>query len=315
MVRKALERNLDLNLFAPLDALLSTRSVSAAAAKLGVSQPTMSGMLARLRIQFNDELLVRVGKDFELTAYAQMLGPEIRQILQMIGHLSSRQLEFAPEKSVRHFRMMMSEIGLSLILPHLLPRIYEVAPLVTIEIVPIQQPLASVYAGQVDLSLTGDFLGTASGEMAAQVRVQALLRDNYVAVVDKDHPLTGKVTVEDLQRFPHIAVHFPGSQVTVSDIPLPDFSQLHPPRLRVGSFLAAGRLLAGTDAFTLIPLRIARLTAKLEELRHLELPSNAHPNIMRLLWHKRYDQDPEHTWMRSLIAITCAKIRERDNLE
>jgi DNA-binding transcriptional LysR family regulator len=49
----------DLNLLASLDALLSERNVTAAANRLGVSQPTMSGMLQRLRVQLCDLLLVR----------------------------------------------------------------------------------------------------------------------------------------------------------------------------------------------------------------------------------------------------------------
>lgn len=312
MPKRSLQREIDLNLLAPMDALLTTQSVSAAAAALKVSQPTMSGMLARLRVQFGDELLVRVGKQFELTAYARLLAPEIHQILLRIQHLNKRQPEFDPQKSVRHFRMMTSEIGLTMILPRLLPRIYSVAPRITLEVVPIQQPLASVYAGQVDLSITGDFLSDASGDMANQVRVQALTRDVYVALVDHHHPLSDPTTREELALYPHVSVQFPGSQITVSDIPLIDFSQRNPPRLKVGSFLAAGRLVAGTDAFTLIPRRMARLAAKLDDLRIVSLPEDAAPNIMRLLWHRRYDQDPEHRWLRSIIARTCSELQSDD---
>src|ERR671911_546022 len=41
--------NLDLNLLVPLDALLRERSVTRAAASLGLSQPSLSSSLARLR--------------------------------------------------------------------------------------------------------------------------------------------------------------------------------------------------------------------------------------------------------------------------
>ena len=42
-------RRLDLNLLIALDALLSDKSVTKAAAKLNITQPAMSGALARLR--------------------------------------------------------------------------------------------------------------------------------------------------------------------------------------------------------------------------------------------------------------------------
>ncbi|MBC8092929.1 MAG: LysR family transcriptional regulator, partial [Pseudonocardia sp.] len=52
---------LDLNLLVPLDHLLRERSVTRAAAGLGLSQPALSASLARLRRHFGDELLTRVG--------------------------------------------------------------------------------------------------------------------------------------------------------------------------------------------------------------------------------------------------------------
>ena len=51
----------DLNLLVALDALLSERSVTRAAQRIGLSQPGMSNTLARLRRLFDDPLLVRQG--------------------------------------------------------------------------------------------------------------------------------------------------------------------------------------------------------------------------------------------------------------
>src|ERR1700710_2534481 len=52
---------LDLNLLVALDALLSERSVTRAAQRVGLSQPGMSNALGRLRRLFDDPLLVRQG--------------------------------------------------------------------------------------------------------------------------------------------------------------------------------------------------------------------------------------------------------------
>jgi DNA-binding transcriptional LysR family regulator len=54
-------RQLDLNLLVALDALLTERGVTRAAGKLGISQPSMSASLGRLRRHFGDELLHRTG--------------------------------------------------------------------------------------------------------------------------------------------------------------------------------------------------------------------------------------------------------------
>ena len=49
----------DLNLLVALDALLTERSVTRAAARVGLGQSAMSHNLARLRTLFGDELLTR----------------------------------------------------------------------------------------------------------------------------------------------------------------------------------------------------------------------------------------------------------------
>jgi len=55
-------QHFDLNLLASLDALLAEKNVTRAAQKVHVTQSTMSGILRRLRDQFDDELLVRIGR-------------------------------------------------------------------------------------------------------------------------------------------------------------------------------------------------------------------------------------------------------------
>jgi hypothetical protein len=52
-------RNVDLNLLVVFDALFDERSVTRAAARLSLTQPTVSGMLQRLRRTFADQLFLR----------------------------------------------------------------------------------------------------------------------------------------------------------------------------------------------------------------------------------------------------------------
>src|SRR3546814_8925436 len=66
-------RNIDLNLLVVLEALLSERSVSRAGEQIGLTQPAMSAALGRLRLMFDDPLLIRVGRGLELTRKAEAL--------------------------------------------------------------------------------------------------------------------------------------------------------------------------------------------------------------------------------------------------
>ncbi len=299
----------DLNLLEPLDALLQTCSVTKAAQRMGVSQPTMSGMLARLRNQLGDPLLVRVGRGMELTPRAAELALEVRQTLLRVEQLVQPITDFDPATLRKNFRIMASEYGLMLVLPSIFRATEALAPFVTFETVLIDRPAASVYSGQVDLCLTGDILGQVAGDMAAVVRTQKLMEDSFAGIVDVSHPLKNRVTLAELLAFPHVATQFPGSPWTVEDIGLSGMSERHPPRVRVASFLAIGRIVAGTDAIGVVPMQLAKLMANDRQLRIIELPADFSDIAIRLLWHGRNDQDPAHRWLRALVADACAGLQ------
>lgn len=299
----------DLNLLEPLDALLETGSVTAAARRLGVSQPTMSGMLSRLRDQIRDPLLVRVGRNMELTPYAAAMAPEVRQALLQVAYLTRPATDLDLSALRRTFRIMVSEFGLFLVLPTLFRRAEAVAPHVRFETVMIDQPAGSVYAGKVDLCLTGDILGQVTGDMATVVRTQTLMEERFVALVDAAHPLKGSATIEQLLAYPHVATQFPGSPWTVEDIGLSGMSDRHPPRIRVASFLALGRLVAGTRLIGIIPAHLARLAMADTDLRALALPAAFGAIAIKMLWHMRYDRDPAHRWLRAQMAAAFAELQ------
>jgi DNA-binding transcriptional LysR family regulator len=74
-------RKVDLNLLAVLDALLDELNVTRAAARLGYTQPTVSGMLARLRDVFGDPLFVRAQRGLLPTPRAKALAVPLKQLL------------------------------------------------------------------------------------------------------------------------------------------------------------------------------------------------------------------------------------------
>ena len=72
---------LDLNLLLALDALLKEQNITRAAARVNVSQSAMSGMLARLREFFEDELLAAVGRNMEPTVLGRQLEAPVRDLI------------------------------------------------------------------------------------------------------------------------------------------------------------------------------------------------------------------------------------------
>lgn len=302
--------NLDLNLLPALDALLSHRNVTAAARQLGVSQPTMSGMLGRLREQLDDPLLVRVGRAMELTPRGTALMPEVRQMLLALEKLTSVDSDFDPAALRRHFRIMSSEFGLFLLLPQIIARAGKVAPHVTFEMVAIDKPVDSVYSGSIELCLTGDVITHAVGEAARAVRTKTLMEDRFVGIVDSGHPLRGAATVDDLLAYPHVATHFLGSKLPVEDNAIDGLSDRHPPRVRVPSFLSIAPMVIGTDSIGVVPGRLAPQICGYGGVRKIELPRETARAAIKMLWHMRHDHDPAHEWLRGIVLDMCAEYPE-----
>src|SRR5829696_6453088 len=107
--------NLDLNLLVPLDALLRERSVTRAAASLGLSQPSLSSSLARLRRHFQDELLTRVGNSYELTPVAVQLRKRTEAALVGVERAFATEPGFDPATSQREYRIVASDYPMAVL--------------------------------------------------------------------------------------------------------------------------------------------------------------------------------------------------------
>src|SRR3954464_12487147 len=94
---------LDLNLLVAFDALLTERSVTRAAARVGLGQSAMSSTLARLRSLFGDELLTRAPDGMRPTPRALALAEPVRSALRQIQALVRRDDSFDPRTVERVF--------------------------------------------------------------------------------------------------------------------------------------------------------------------------------------------------------------------
>jgi len=117
--RMAKLRRYDLNLLLSLHALLHTRNVTQAGDWLGVTQPAMSSDLRRLRQMFKDELLVRYGREYQLTALASALVEPLTRAVADIERALTWRPSFDPCVDTRSFSIAMSDHVLALLLPAL----------------------------------------------------------------------------------------------------------------------------------------------------------------------------------------------------
>lgn len=90
-------RSIDMNLLCVFDALFDERSVTRAAGRLSVTQPTVSGMLQRLRLAFSDQLFVRSSHGILPTPRAEALPGQSKTCWPMRSYWSGRKALIQPQ--------------------------------------------------------------------------------------------------------------------------------------------------------------------------------------------------------------------------
>jgi len=298
-------QNFDLNLLAPLDALLAEKNVTRAAKKMHVTQSTMSGILRRLRDQFDDELLVRNGRHYDLSPFAQSLAISVRQtILQIDSTISAKPL-FDPKKDRRCFRVMASDYSTMVYLSAVFRRVEKRAPLLSYEIVPINSPLDHVRSGSVDLCITGNPYSQAEAAADHLLRSDTLFSEVYCCIVDDDHPLRGIVTLDQLFEYPHVIAQFAGVTMQTSELKVGSARKRANPVMNVPSFNVIPALVRGTNAVGILPTRMTEVAPGYSGLRTLAVAFEMPSFTEHLIWHSRFAYDPAFCWLRSvMIGLT-----------
>jgi len=116
-------RNLDLNLLKVFHAIYASRSVSGAARRMGVSQPSVSRGLGRLREHFDDPLFERSGNGVAPTAKAETILDSVKSALELIEGTIEEDIVFDPATAKRHFRMVMPDPVELMVMPGIIKRL------------------------------------------------------------------------------------------------------------------------------------------------------------------------------------------------
>jgi len=290
--------SLDLNLLVALDALLQQRSVTRAAAQMGLSQPALSASLARLRRHFDDELLTRVGNDYRLTPLAVRLKERTRVAMSGVERVFTAQPEFDPVSSTREFSMLVSDYLIAVVGDAVARLLAAEAPHTRLRFL-TNTPDKVDRAAQTLLST--DLMVLPHGFLT-DLSHRDLHRDDWVCLVSADNPAIGdELTVEHLVSLPWVVTYHGPTASTPAGLQMRMLGI--EPRVQVitESFLAVPRLVAGTDRIALLQRRLVDLLPR-DGLRVLPPPFDAAPLIEAMWWHPIYDTDPEHEYLRDVVA-------------
>lgn len=144
-------KDCDLNLLIALSVLLKEAHVTKAAKELGLSQSAMSQVLKRLRLLFEDPLLVKGHNGMTLTNKALSIEQDLKPLLYRAVELLEGD-EFTPETAQGRLRFIMNDVMAQMCITPLISRMQEVAPHLEIEYISQQRDAFQLLRrGQVDL--------------------------------------------------------------------------------------------------------------------------------------------------------------------
>lgn len=291
--------SLDLNLLTALDALLREANVSRAALRLGLSQPAASHALQRLRDIFGDPLLVRTGARMELTPRGLALRVPLAQTLDQVHGLFVPD-EFDAARSERHFRLMMPDLAVELLMPPLMAKVTRAAPNVRIDVVPWRGPAIfhAEFARTIDLVIS-------IGNAFKGFHRQLLYTDSDALAVRRGHPVAGKLKQrEAFLAARHVGVIIRGNSEDLIDTWLRAKNVERHIALVVSGYLEALHVAARTDLVAFVPRRLIAALSKQLGLTTVTPPLDPGIDEQFMFYPTRAQMDPGSIWLRRLMLET-----------
>jgi len=279
------------------------RSVSKAAERLGLEQPTVSHTLSRLRSAFGDQLFFRTGRTLQPTERCKTLFVAFERILSDIDRTTQAK-DFDPATSTRRIRISGNFLERAVFFPRLLKWLRTNAPGISLEIIPSGGGRA---ADDALLSGDCDFLLRPVQTTHAKVRQQRVAVDRYACLVDKTHwPTENTLTQTEYLKAVHLIATYDG--------------QFEPPFLKLIGNRAvemfrhncAGTsdlpfLLQGTDMVATAPTLLASVAGNRFDVR--PFPFGTATLDFYLSWTPRAEADPTLVWVKSGILLVANQLK------
>lgn len=297
----------DLNLLPILIALYDELSVSGAGNQLGMSQPSVSKALRRMREAFGDQLFVRGPHGLVPTPRAHAIVRAARPHLKQLANELLAEETFEPERSTRPITLAISDIAEMAFFPSIIVHFRRHAPHCPIRTVslPADDLAAGLESGEIDV---------AGGYMPALARRNfrscALSRHGFACLLRSDHPLReARLAADDYGAAEHIGVHRPGSSQDLLERYLQRKKLQLNVVVRVSHVMSVPFIVIETDLIATLPFAVATRFASLCSEVRAALPPFDLRYDLTLHWHRRFDNESRSIWIREQLARVFANHR------
>lgn len=289
---------LDLRLLKVFDEIYKTGSVSRAAANVGLTQPSLSIALGKLRRHFDDPLFVRTSAGMQPTPYAAEIIDLVRDGLGKLEVALRHRTSFDPQRADRTFALAFTDISQAVLLPRLLNHVKRVAPGVGLDIMPIStETPRMLQTGEADLAI--GFMP----QLEAGFYQQKLFEQRFVCAVRRDHPrIRTRLSLRQFTEEEHIVVTTSATGHWILEKTLEERGIQRKVAVTLRDFLGIGTIVANSDLLVTVPQRLGEVMMQVAKVKMLAPPVDLPTYLVKQHWHERYHHDPAARWLRGVVA-------------
>jgi len=296
----------DLNLLVALHALLEEVNVTHAGSKIGLSQPAMSAALSRLRRHFDDDLLIRVGRSYELTPFAESLLPTVQSSIRKVERALKIDSTFDPLTSDREFSIGLSDYASIVLIGYIQNEIVKKFPNLTFSFTDLSDDVTTSNRSL----LRHDFMIGPLG-IFREGRSMPIFNDQLVLIMDKENPLAGisKLKLADIAEARFAVATFSGAPITPIDRVFGELNIKRNIVAKVNGFLPLPLMVKGNSNIAVIPARLAARFSRDRGLHVAKLPIEFKALELHeaIWWHPSREESPAHTWLLSRFDEMASK--------
>jgi DNA-binding transcriptional LysR family regulator len=294
-------KTFDLSLLPSLEALLQTCSVSEAAKRMHLSTPAMSHILARIREDIGDPLLVRAGRRLVPTPRALELIEPVSGLLKQAHGLLNTKVPNLTELE-RTFLVRAPE-GVSVVFGAALSMaLQKNMPFSRVQFVADSHgDISALREGSIDLDI-----GTMR-QKNPEIETVCLTEQTLVGAVKTGHRLLkGKITAKRFAAERHVGVTLRKNESSPVDEALQYAGLERFVAMTVHSSYGALIVAARSELVASVPDAMAQTMKKVLPLQLFELPISIPKTPMILAWHPRFNADAAHTELRRCMRQVLA---------
>ena len=302
-------RQLDLFSLMCMVSLIKELNVSVAAKKIGISQPAMSQVLARLRTLSGDPLLVRGANTMLPTSHALHLAQAAQQAVNLIEGAFWKERKFIPAEATRLFSIMASDYIQAVFFPPLMQRFLVQSPKSSIRV--IQPDLDRLHhdleSGPVDLAI-GFFT-----HLAPTLRSVGLFRDSlFCALPRAEFGRRRLIGLDEYLAKNHVVFFTEENGSSTMERHVDHALSLKGGERRIA--LHAQNMTTVLDAvarygFTAtVPSRLID-PHRYPLVKFLPLPFAAPDIVLSMVWHERNHHETANSWLRGVARDAARTLR------